>query len=339
MIQTDLIMLPLWALGCCMAACTIVVPMIAWGCEIVGQQTQKMFWDKFASQSLKLVKLSLAGLLAVLAVPVFTHFHELAAVIKNVFWVQMALGLSGLFALFLFLYEAGWKKCRKQKGAHIFLGGCTVLLAKAAFWTACYAALQYTEKTDLILQRPFSGASLGVWFVLLGAAIAFACVGLFVLLRRNKDDFGRDYYRFALCFSFKWALVFFVFHFSAYLFPDMDKLPQLTQGPLLPVLIFAMGTGAGTIWLWKRIACHANPVAQKSAAVLGIALLYGFICASLLLQTSRLNKSNLPLPETASGTLFLLQSAPRSGSAIDLMRIKDKGNTPVSHNRCAGNAV
>ena len=109
----------------------------------------------------------------------------------------------------------------------------------------------------------------------------------------------------------------------------MDKLPQLTQGPLLPVLIFAMGTGAGTIWLWKRIACHANPVAQKSAAVLGIALLYGFICASLLLQTSRLNKSNLPLPETASGTLFLLQSASRSGSAIDLMRIKDKGNTPL----------
>ncbi len=308
MIQTDLTMLPLWTLGYCILACVLVIPMVAWICEIGGQGTKKIFWDKFAQQILGLANVALAGLLFASSVPLSIHFQDVLAAIKNIFWLQISLGLAGLFVFFLFFYQISWKKYKKQKGLHLVLGGCTALLAKAAFWTGCYASLEYTQKTDLILKYPLFWTAVGLWFVLLGAAIAFACIGLYVLLKRNRDDFGRDYYRFALSCSFKSALIFFVLHFSAYLLPETTGWSLLAQNPSLSILlIFAAGIGAVTIFLWKRLAFHANPVSQKSAILLGLLTLYCFICVCLPLQATRFQHDSTPIQITITDSFSLLQ--------------------------------
>ncbi|SBV91027.1 membrane hypothetical protein [uncultured delta proteobacterium] len=118
-------------------------------------------------------------------------------------------------------------------------------------------------------------------------AAAFACVWL--LLMRERQDYGRDYYTFALPYCAKWAFGFtlpavlagaFVFYESREL-----MLPELSQEPslLLDGLSAALPLLACLLWLF--VARSAHPMRRKISVVLALLfLLIGFAGQVLMLN-------------------------------------------------------
>ncbi len=266
-------------------SCAVVVPMLAWFVELGGKLWKKAFWDKFAGQILGLSGYAFLGLVVVAAAAYFC-FPNLAR-LQNIFYFKCGLGLLLTSTILLFSYKLSFKKSKKQKWLHIFLGGFGVLSVKASFWTLVFAWSIWQQKTELLTKNIFEGLGFIAWAMLLGAATACVASGLYVLARRKKDNFGRDYYRFAVPFCFKAAIILFTLHFLAYLSPQIAFLPFKQNAYLL---ISAALAGVLTITLWKKAAFHANPISQKTLLLLGSLTFFCFLCLTLHFQTERLRQ-------------------------------------------------
>ena len=116
-----------------------------------------------------------------------------------------------LSTIVLLIYDLTWKKARDRRGLHIFLGCLGNLGLKYGYWSLVVAALVFFR--DIPLTSPaFLPPIRSAWWPLVSlwpvmSLSVAAGMGLFYLmLRRNKDDWGRDYYRFAVPFLGKWQI-------------------------------------------------------------------------------------------------------------------------------------
>lgn len=110
-------------------------------------------------------------------------------------------------ALFV-VYDQTWKQAGKRKWLHFALGCVANMGIKCGYWGLV--------ATWLFLPRPVSGYPTvpvaGTWLLVslwlpLSLCLS-ASLGLcYLLWRRGRDDWGRDYYRFAAPFLAKWYLV------------------------------------------------------------------------------------------------------------------------------------
>lgn len=266
-------------------SCALVVPMFAWLAELGGKLWKKAFWDKFAGQILGLSGYAFLGLIVV-AAATYLHFPELAR-LQNIFWFKCSLGALLTSVILLLVYKLSFKKSKQQKWLHILLGGFGILSVKASFWTLVFAWSIWQQKIKLPTENVLEGLSFILWAMLLGAASAGAASGAYVLAKRKKDDFGRDYYRFAVPFCFKAAIFLFVLHFLSYLSPQISHLP-FEQNTYL--LASAATAGLLTIVLWKKAAFHANPISQKTILLLGSLAFFCFLCLALHFQTDKIRK-------------------------------------------------
>ena len=122
----------------------------------------------------------------------------------------------------------------------------------------------------------------------LALAAAFACIWL--LLMREKQDYGRDYYAFALPYCARWAAGFtllavcagvFVFYRSRAL-----MLPELSCEPSLFLDCLTAGLPLLACLIWILVARSAHPMRHKISVVLaGLFLLTGFTGQVLMLNT------------------------------------------------------
>ncbi len=196
--------------------------------ELTGWFSANKLLDKFA---LQLCRMSLWGLvlliccsLALLADAVYGPFvgrHWWAAVSA---WPQQLwlawLVLLGAGAFLQVITAVSWNALKKRwKGLHLLLSCLMLLLFVALSWSAVNGAFLSmaeagAEGVDWSLSRIlWPPPVVLVWPVfacclllcLGGAGIAG---GVYLVRRREKDDFGRDYYQTALPRAAKWGLLF-----------------------------------------------------------------------------------------------------------------------------------
>lgn len=144
---------------------------------------------------------------------------------------------------------------------------------------------------QLFFEIPFDSF---FWFLLLesiplGFALggAFTCVWL--LLVREKQDYGRDYYNFALPYCARWAFGFTLLAVlaGAFVFFESRKLmlPELSHDPSLLLDILSAAFPLLACLLWIFIMRSPRPMRHKVSAVLALLfLLTGFAGQMLMLN-------------------------------------------------------
>lgn len=167
------------------------------------------------------------------------------------------------------VYSGTWVALRRSKGLHRLLGGVSLLGLLAGLYSCINIGVAWMMVDGIsasslwrMVWFPVSWRVWPAWAALVGNGVGAAGVfGMgYLILRRTKDDFGRDYYRFALARAARWGLVL-----------------------LLPVLIAAAWLGfrgVGVVW---------TPVLMASLSVVAIATL------AVVWLSARVMRSQHPL--------------------------------------------
>ncbi|CCO24069.1 hypothetical protein [Maridesulfovibrio hydrothermalis] len=204
----------------------IGAPILAVILEITAKARKKIFYDKLAGQiaTLSLI-LYLLFMLCLSGAAVYFS--------RKIPWVQdwfinpssplMMLYITlGVTLLSLIPYKYSWKKLKKNKALHISIGTAGALGGVATIHVATiimksFFSLQTESIAPAVPQVPFysyfyeipgtAGLCLAALYLIMAISFAATAGGLYLALRRNKDNFGRDYYKFSLPVISKWALI------------------------------------------------------------------------------------------------------------------------------------
>lgn len=209
---------------------------------------------------------------------------------------------GGLYALALalvLLYWFSWKPMRKSKPAHSFFGLLATLACLAALLMALGVkrASMAPSDTAFTLEQTM-GTLIGflatlplrsAFWPLVAESVAVcatagAAIGLLYLLsRRSKEDFGRDYYTFALKKLAAWALsavaltLFMGGWLAMALLPEarsLDTLPQLCNNPVFLVFVPGLLCLLLACICWNLVERSDTPLRHKPAVVLGACFLW-----------------------------------------------------------------
>ena len=287
-------------------------PFFAIASEAISIRTKRGFFARAASQITQMTltigiiaAFSIGGLVAwaIMKDPAILNDTNLLAA---PFLLPLAVSGGALLAAILLL--AVYLAVRPQKGlagpGHLIVGILASLCAAFSFFCCIGVVrrlLHSPPDGDMtlpwmpqLLQFFSIPADSFFWPLLiqsiplgLAFAAAFACIWL--LLMRGKQDYGRDYYTFALPYCARWAAGFtllavcagvYVFHESrAIMLPELSNEPSL----LLDGLTAGLPLLAGLIWL--LIARSAHPMRHKISVTLAcIFLLTGFMGQVLMLN-------------------------------------------------------
>lgn len=204
----------------------IGTPILAVILEITAKARKKVFYDKLAQQIATLaIILYLLFIFCMGGAAVY--FNSLMPWLKDwfinpaspvmMFYITLGIGLLGLIP-----YKYSWKKLKKQKPLHIMLGIIGTLGGISSIHVSTvvmktFFSLQTANPTPAVPQVPFythfyilpdnAGLCLAGIYLIMAISFAATAGGLYLVLRRNKDNFGRDYYKFSLPVIAKWALV------------------------------------------------------------------------------------------------------------------------------------
>lgn len=209
-----------------------------------------------------------------------------------------------LAALLLFLfYLSSWNALKKLRSLHIPLGLLTALsclgllfisllllgtmqepFLTLILWTAPLTVLQ-----GLLLdfaENPLMWLSLVYAFVF-GLAACGALSQLWLILRREKADYGRDYYVFAMHCCARIALIFTIM--ASFLAGNIfwvlrQSIPvDLAQSQDLGILLIAGGLPLSCCLLWLCIIKSDTPLRHKPGAFFACLFLFIALCAHLML--------------------------------------------------------
>jgi hypothetical protein len=201
----------------------------------------------------------------------------------------LAAGCYALALAFVIAYRASWKALKQHKGLHSFLGFTASLLglltiglallykrmalhdsghgpASAYGVDALWRALAETSPASLLWPTLLVAALLSV-----SAAGGFGLV--YLLLRRNTEDFGRDYYAFALKECSKWALIPTLVSMAGFGWLLVTQMGRL--GPLALSNFKLVYLASGLVLLlvaataWAMVNRSQTPLRHKPSVVLG----------------------------------------------------------------------
>ncbi|MEW5773846.1 MAG: hypothetical protein AB1916_10030 [Thermodesulfobacteriota bacterium] len=266
---------------------------VAFLAEGLAEARKQVFLRKLAQQ-LSAMSLWLLGYTVVTGGAMLWIIHRsqpdyLALWVNNpILALPLAAGL-GLTVLLALLYRATWKPLKERKTLHRTIG----LLAALCGFTLLAAALS----AKLTLTRPylnewfFLPATLeGMYFyppldkfwpmlahVLLWAMAGGAGLGLvYLLMRRNRDDFGRDYYAYAVRHCARWAAVPALLQLgaaAALLLPAWEKItPEMKSTATGLAAGGALAAVLAAILLFNVSRAEA-PLRHKPALLGAVALL------------------------------------------------------------------
>ncbi|OEU65654.1 MAG: hypothetical protein BA863_01185 [Desulfovibrio sp. S3730MH75] len=213
------------AIGDFIALSAIGAPILAVILEIVAKARKKIFYDKLAQQisSLSLILYFLFLVLAGGAGAYFTQkFDWLLDWMINPASPFMMVYITIAFTLLTLLpYKLSWKPMKKKKPLHILLGvlasiGGLATIHVVTVTMNIFFMQQAAAPIPLVPESLFiahftnipgmAELSLACLYLVMSLSFAATIGGLYLVLRRNKDDFGRDYYKFSLPVVAKWAL-------------------------------------------------------------------------------------------------------------------------------------
>lgn len=262
--------------------------MVAALCEWTARANKRVFLDKYAQQS--------AAMALVFAILMFLGGGPALFMLKGRFpellqWfgnptspLVHTMGACALTVVLLAIWSPTWKKLRKRKGLHATIGlfAAATALATMVVGTAAAALVLPALKTGALPEWP-ARLPMHIWalvgqygFTAVAAGAGFSL--MYLVLRRNKDDFGRDYYRFGLNTAAKWALIPMIvqFGFQGWFFSMLDEPTRqaVLNGPLGVLWLTAAGCALLCIALWVAVARSETPIRLKWIAFLGALLLW-----------------------------------------------------------------
>lgn len=187
----------------------------AWVSQIGAWMGRRPFWDKFGQQmlGLSMTVFIWAVVFALLGLGLgYARFElQLERVIFDLPWMALTWPLAGLgLGLFFSLLAAKtWRPLKRRKGlqaillfpAWVFLwAGMYVGLNQAFIWQSSLSVQSGIFPLETLWKPPFCP----VWVLMAGQAVIVGLGGAgtlgmsYLLARRQAEDYGRDYYRFAL---------------------------------------------------------------------------------------------------------------------------------------------
>lgn len=258
-------------------------PVVALLGELAAKSKSKVFYDKYGQQTASMGAILLILLLIVEAAGIgviyarYPHYVEMFMAQKTAFIPVLA--AAGAFLVFGLPYLLLWKKMRNAKGAHMALGTLASTSAVAMIAMAVPAKLGVnisggTGNPD-IQSLALPVAAVYTVFIMVAAA-GLSCAWL--VMRRNKDDFGRDYYNFSLKLAARWAFIpmIGVLAFQGWLFASLpDTVCTLVTGTPLG-LVWAAGAALSLVCavIWLLIARSGSPLRLKGLTFLAAVLLW-----------------------------------------------------------------
>ncbi|MCK9241448.1 hypothetical protein [Desulfocurvus sp.] len=274
---------------------------LAWWCEALGAMRRMAFLKKLARQLSGLGVLFLcytvaavAGGVAVLWVRFPETLWPWTAVPELAAPPALALAWTLLFAL---AYALTWPSAREHQGRHralgLFaaLGGPLLLGTSLAMKLAPLNPWYVAAGPHIVMLRgvfvPAFGPLLAASaLTMLACAAGFGQV--YLLLRRNRDDFGRDYYGFALGRLAGWALPLGLAAAGAQAWACTRIPGAWPPGAQGPALLAAGGLGALGLAcaLWAVVWRASAPLRMKPAVWLAALALLGATGAFAALQAT-----------------------------------------------------
>ena len=258
-------------------------PALAVAAEIQGRAQRKAFLDKFAQHvsvmgfGLLLLVLVVGGGGAVLAGMRFQEImSRLHAPGSPLYAFYAAMGLA---LLTHGLYRCTWKIA---KGAHCGLGVLAALSSLAAIHASLpglrgFAPLLSAEGRDMRLAALlFPGPGSPLWPCLMQyAALSLALAGglalLFLLHRRDRDNYGRDYYAFSMRRAASWAAWSLVPALAVQPWILFSLEPELRAlvlvSPVVMLWALALVVMLACLLLWMAVARSGSPMRLKGLMV------------------------------------------------------------------------
>ena len=205
--------------------------------------------------------------------------------------------------LLLTLYLCTWNALKKLRAPHIFLGLCAAVLCLAIL-VASYLALSSIQEP--VISLIFWTAPLGVaqallldliespalclgltYAVAFGLAACGSLAQLWLILRRNRADYGRDYYVFAMHYCARVSLIFTLAAsaLAGGLFWLMlnSVPPELSQPQDPGILLISGGLPLSCCLLWLCMIKSDTPLRHKPGAFFAFLFLLIALCAHLML--------------------------------------------------------
>ena len=194
--------------------------VMSWCSEFFGTWQKKIFLDKFAWQMSRLATiLTLGSFLTFVILGAGCYFSGfpfsgLKKQAQEFFLVGGA--VLGLSAILLLFYWSLWKKLKKNKELHLLLGALAACCLKIFLVVLIFAGYFQGAPEAVSPQIFIAGFplppltsliySLSLQVLILSVTAGASLALLYLLLRRNLDDFGRDYYRYVVILTAKWLI-------------------------------------------------------------------------------------------------------------------------------------
>ncbi len=260
-------------------------PIIAVLGEIAAKSKKRVFYDKYGQQTGSMGRVLLLLLLviwgAAIAI-VYTRFPQIISKLTPLPTPFMEAAIAFvIFLIFSLIHFSTWKKMRSAKGMHIALGICAALASIITIAIAVPAKLMLGQPDTISPQNVFASSMalpMAVMYTLLTVSAAAAMGCAYLVMRRNRDDFGRDYYNFALKQAARWAFIPMVGFLACqgWLFavlPNTFRVMTM-ETPLGYVWLAAGILGLLCLFLWLLIARSKSPLRLKGLTFLALALMW-----------------------------------------------------------------
>lgn len=266
------------------------ISILAVSGEILSLRRRRSFYGRCAMQ-LSLLGQGLGWTLLV-GGRIWLYFFESnipgesALTIHEISWI--VLGLSVIFSCIYFLL---WKTLAQYPGIHIGVGVVSalqgmlaVLVVLACLRVAAVINLPHADEASMptlaevltpVWGTDYATSLCYVPLLLLGMPAAFGCVWL--LLRRKKDDYGRDHYNTVLPWCASWARNIWGILWLVLLVTSCLALyRQMAEGALMTEDAVTAGIRI-LLWLipfllWLIVARSATPLRHKLGLVISLVL-------------------------------------------------------------------
>lgn len=274
-----------------MALAALGAPLIGLAAEIRARAKGKVFHDKFGGQASAMAPAAWLLTLAATAASLYFGWKNFPQYERLITYphsplLHFAVAMGAALVLGL-AYRYAWNPLKKNKGLHIVLGAAASGAVLAVLYLAVPAmgllASVMTGKPSqeaLFLtgfQDPTSPLFAPLLLVFLSMTLFYAgaLALVFVLHRRNRDAFGRDYYTFALRHGSLWPLAALPLLIAGLTWLFAVLPPHLPSPLAGPALWWSIGWAAcilACLVIWTILARSANPLRLKALVILSALL-------------------------------------------------------------------
>lgn len=288
---------------------SLCTPLLGVITEAIYTAKRKAFHDKCAMQ------ITQAGFAVALLVFIVIGFSVSTIMVQNqpelfeppLLWRTAACFAGPAAALFsLMLYLVTWKPLKTLRALHLTLGIITALsalgllcggflllglvsqpLLTSQLWTAPLIVAKALLQD--FLASPSLWLMLGYLFCT-GMSCGGGLVQIWLIMRRNRADYGRDYYAFAMRYCARFALTFVLLAtgLASGIFWELrHSIPLEFSQPMDPgILLMAGGLPLCCALLWLAIGKSDTPLRHKPGSFFACLFLFIALCAQLLMLVS-----------------------------------------------------